>query len=311
MAQERSDGVSVAGAASTAVVPPSRGGQSPSKTLAVLLVLVAPALSMLYVGRPRRAAAYLALTISVPVAASLLAHAGLWPAGLPWWPFEWAVIAGGAIDAYRLAKASEGPVRRRWYTTWKGVLALAGGLVLVVIAVRAYVFEPFRIPSASMLPTLQVGDEFFVSKRAYRSGKEPARGDVIMYRDGSGPAYVKRVIGVPGDVVEYEAETRRLTINGTPAEAVPLGSYLNDPAVEVVRERFDSTEHEILLRRGFRSIGGTYRVPVGQYFVLGDNRDNSRDSRFMGFVPAETIVGRVTFVWWNTENPRRAGTVPE
>jgi signal peptidase I len=129
---------------------------------------------------------------------------------------------------------------------------------------------------------------------------------------GTGVAYVKRVIGLPGDVVVYDRSSKRLTINGKAANVQPLGAYTGNPGADLVREAIGDRSHLQLLMRGRLSAGGTYTVPDG-HFVLGDHRDNSRDSRFSGFefIPVESIVGKVALVWWNTDDSKRAGIVPE
>lgn len=187
-------------------------------------------------------------------------------------------------------------------------------ILLLVLVLRSFLFEPFRIPSGSMMPTLLEGDFIFVNKFAYGlrlpviNSKiveigEPERGDVVVFRLPSDPSvnYIKRVVGLPGDVVEYERASKRLTINGEQVPLELLGDYKEDPEYELALEQLGDTEHKMLLTPGRLSNGGTYRVPEGHYFVMGDNRDNSRDSRFyeVGFVPEKNLVGRATIIWLN------------
>jgi signal peptidase I len=280
--------------------------------VAVVLALIAAVLGMLYVGRPRRAAMYLAVTLLLPVGAFALARNGLWPAALPL-DAVFAVLAiVGAIDAYRIATRHSSGFIPRWYATPKGLIAIAAGLLGAVIGTRVFLFEPFRTPSVAMVPTLKVGDQFFVNKLAFLR-TPPRRGDVVVFRlPATGVAYLKRVIGLPGDVVDYDAANSRLSINGSVVDVERLGPYPGDEGLSVARETLDGRSHMIALTPGRRSFGGSYPVPDDHYFVLGDNRDNSRDSRFpdFGFVPAESILGRVTFVWWNEDEPDRAGAAP-
>lgn len=282
--------------------------------LAVALAVLIPAVAMLYVGRPLRAVVYLGLTLLAPLVAFYLAKSGLWPAGLSWVPFVLLVPVACMIDGYRIARAHETNFTGPWFTTWQGLTAVAAVFVVGTIAIRAFLLEPFRQPSGSMLPTLVEDDHFFLSKLAYRDAL-PQRGDVVVFRlpEAADVSYVKRVVGLPGDVVAYDQVGKRLTINGTQAPIEPLGDYADDPQYLLARENLDGVAHLVLHYRGRQSRGGVYEVPDGHYFVMGDNRDNSRDSRFEGveFVPAEDILGRVTLVWWNTDDPKRAGTVVE
>lgn len=180
-------------------------------------------------------------------------------------------------------------------------------VLLFVLVIRSFIFEPFRIPSGSMMPTLLEGDFIFVKKYAYglrlpvtetkvvETG-DPKRGDVIVFRLPSDPSinYIKRVIGLPGDEVVYERQ--RLTING---ETVNLkqGAHATFEAPVFV-EDLGGRMHDILVTNPqFSTRDGTYRVPDGHYFVMGDNRDRSRDSRFIGAIPEKFLVGEAVRIW--------------
>ena len=196
-------------------------------------------------------------------------------------------------------------------------------VLLFVLIIRSFVFEPFRIPSGSMMPTLLQGDFIFVQKFAYglrmpvtetkilETG-EPKRGDVVVFRLPSDPSinYIKRVVGLPGDEIVYERH--RLIING---ETIQLHKDAeashDDPRFnEILGER----EHDILIRNPAYSVrDGVYRVPEGHYFVMGDNRDNSKDSRFIGAIPETHLVGEAVRIWMHMDGikwPRweRVGT---
>ena len=180
-------------------------------------------------------------------------------------------------------------------------------VLLFVLVIRSFIFEPFRIPSGSMMPTLLEGDFIFVKKFAYglrlpvteakiiETG-EPERGDVIVFRLPSDPSinYIKRVIGVPGDTVVYERH--RLTING---ERVALQADGGDSqGAPIYVEDLDGRVHDIRVENpGYSIRDNTYRVPAGHYFVMGDNRDSSKDSRFIGPIPEEFLVGEAVRVW--------------
>jgi signal peptidase I len=191
-------------------------------------------------------------------------------------------------------------------------------ILVLVLLVRSFLFEPFRIPSSSMMPTLLVGDFIFVNKYVYGlrlpvtntkilDVGAPRRGDVIVFRLPSDPStnYIKRLIGLPGDTIRYA--NQKLYINDRPVEHVIRGVYDNDeqqPDSLVFEERLGSVQHEILLWRFPNSRGdGTFVVPSGYYFMMGDNRDNSQDSRFIGPIPESNIVGRAVRIWMNWSFP--------
>ncbi len=178
-------------------------------------------------------------------------------------------------------------------------------VLLFVLVVRSFIFEPFRIPSGSMMPTLLKGDFIFVQKYAYglrlpvtetkilETGS-PERGDVVVFRLPSDPGinYIKRVIGLPGDTVEYREH--RLTINGEPVALESAENAAEPRFTETLGER----EHDILIQNPRYTIAdGTYEVPEGHYFVMGDNRDNSKDSRFIGSIPETHLVGEAVRIW--------------
>lgn len=186
-------------------------------------------------------------------------------------------------------------------------------VLLIVLLIRSFLFEPYRIPSSSMVPTLLVGDFIFVTKYAYGlrlpvlhtkilDTGGPERGDVAVFRLPSDPSvnYIKRVVGLPGDELVYR--DHQLFING---ERVPLednGVYVRGgERGRLYLEALGEREHKVLLKRRPVATVFRYTVPEGCYFVMGDNRDNSRDSRFpeVGCVPEENLVGRASRIWLN------------
>jgi signal peptidase I len=184
-------------------------------------------------------------------------------------------------------------------------------VLLFVLIIRSFIFEPFRIPSGSMMPTLLQGDFIFVKKYSYglrlpvtetkvlETGS-PERGDVVVFRLPSDPTinYIKRVVGLPGDEVVYERH--RLTINGEQValEQHPEATGESPVFVEQLGER----EHDILITNpSYRIADGTFVVPDGHYFVMGDNRDNSRDSRFIESIPESHLVGEAVRIWMHMD----------
>jgi signal peptidase I len=192
-------------------------------------------------------------------------------------------------------------------------------VILAVVLLRSFLVEPFRIPSGSMMPTLLVGDFILVNKYAYGIRLpvvntkvvelgEPERGDVVVFRFPKDPAidYIKRVIGVPGDRVVYEDKT--LYINDEKVAQIPEGSYigkgsgLSMSGANVRSEVLGEVKHDILVVNGVGGVSTDVVVPEGHYFVMGDNRDNSNDSRYWGFVPDENLVGRAFMIWMNWDS---------
>ena len=188
-------------------------------------------------------------------------------------------------------------------------------VLFLVLLLRSFLFEPFQIPSGSMLPTLKIGDFILVNKFDYGLrlpvlGKtiyevgQPSRGDVMVFKYPEDPNinFIKRVVGIPGDTVEYRNKV--VYVNGamqTLTRVVPDGSLVVPPLTEEASEQLGDREHRIWRRmtqgRDFPPI----QIPEGQYFVMGDNRDNSNDSRVWGFVDDSLIVGRAFAVWMHWE----------
>ena len=190
-------------------------------------------------------------------------------------------------------------------------------IFLLVLVFRSFFFEPFKIPSSSMVPTLLIGDFIVVNKFAYGLRLpvlnnrflelgDPERGDVVVFRypvDGR-TNYIKRVIGLPGDQIAYRSKT--LFINGEPVVQENIGRYTgeginrNRPGTQMLRrsEELADVEHDILINTARpRQRSQSWEVPEGHYFVMGDNRDMSQDSRSWGFVPEENLVGRASRIW--------------
>ena len=233
------------------------------------------------------------------------------------------------VDALFFAKARKLMVGDGEEITAPGIVEYARSLfpvLLFVLTLRSFVAEPFRIPSGSMMPNLLVGDFILVNKYNYGLRLpvlnrkivpigEPRRGDVMVFRyPGMGPDdptagtdYIKRVIGLPGDVVTVK--DNRVTLNNVAVDYQSAGYFeghgagLDMTGANVFTENLPGRSHTLLELpgTGFDRHDGTWTVPPGHYFVMGDSRDNSEDSRFWGFVPERNLVGRAMVIWLNCE----------
>ncbi|TCA37112.1 signal peptidase I [Rhizobium leguminosarum bv. viciae] len=211
---------------------------------------------------------------------------------------------------------------------WENIKVIIQALILAMV-IRTVLFQPFTIPSGSMMPTLLVGDYIFVNKFAYGYSKyslpfspdvfsgrlfgaDPKRGDIVVFRFPPNPEidYIKRCIGLPGDHIQVTDGV--LYVNGKPVPKVADGSFTSDykldpgADVPVFRETLDNGKTYDTLDQSPVSRGDNTRefiVPEGHYFMMGDNRDNSLDSRFdVGFVPAENLVGRASVIFFSLGN---------
>jgi len=199
------------------------------------------------------------------------------------------------------------PVWREWL---ESLLVVA----IIAILVRSFVVAPFKIPSSSMVPTLEVGDYIFVLRYPYGLrlpytdlqffAHPPKRGDVAVfdYPEDRSKDYIKRIIGLPGDMIEYR--DNKLSINGKemPLTLEARRTYFLASGEADVSMRFSEQLGEVkhpVLRKEETIRDGAWKVPADMFFVLGDNRNNSRDSRFWGFVPQSFLVGHAAIVWWS------------
>lgn len=241
------------------------------------------------------------------------------------------------MDRYWLRKKRAADAKEPW---WVEYGASFFPVILIVFVLRSFLVEPFKIPSGSMIPTLLVGDFILVNKYTFGirlpvinkkviEVNSPQRGDVIVFRYPIDPSldYIKRIVGLPGDKVAYL--NKRLTINGQAVPVRRVDDYLDKEKL-FYTPRFAETlgagEHEILIedesppfvaqaaqfpfrdKCHYNSEGVICEVPAGHYFAMGDNRDNSQDSRVWGFVPDENIVGKAFFIWFNFGDLKRVGS---
>jgi signal peptidase I len=246
-----------------------------------------------------------------------------------------------------------------WWLDWTAGLF---PVILLVFVLRSFLFEPFHIPSGSMIPTLWIGDLVLVNKFTYglrlpvagtrlTAGTPIARGDVVVFHYPLNPSenYIKRVVGLPGDVVTYVADTKRtpaaggngqpddvtyvnkrLTVNGQPVPETPAPDFFDESTTAYYKQFSEQlgTAHDIITRENYPAYinrdgavrnfqyrdnckytdnGFTCKVPAGHYFMMGDNRDDSDDSRYWGFVPEANVVGRAFLIWMNLSHLGRIG----
>ncbi len=244
------------------------------------------------------------------------------------------VVVTGAIWVYdrvfllkkRQAQSEQtGKTEQELVPAWIDLPRSLFPIFLLVLVLRSFVVEPFRIPSGSMMPTLLIGDFILVNKFSYGLRLpvlntkvvdlgQPERGDVVVFRYPVDPAipFIKRVVGLPGDELVYNNMTKTLFINGEAVSKTDLGVYQGLGAgssmtgARQFNESLGEVKHDILVWPNRLDPGPYERVtvPQGHYFVFGDNRDNSRDSRYWGFVPEENLVGKAFFIWmyWDWSN---------
>jgi signal peptidase I len=253
--------------------------------------------------------------------------------------FVLLVVTGlvAAADRFWLAKRRGHDAKEPWWVEYgKSFFPV----ILIVFALRSFLVEPFKIPSGSMLPTLLVGDFILVNKFTYGirlpivnvkliEMNQPERGDVVVFRYPRDETvdYIKRVVGLPGDRVAWV--NKKLVINGQPVPTRADGEFVNRDRYQVSKqfeETIDGRSHRILIESDAPPVmpfveafpqrenchytpeSITCTVPPGHYFMMGDNRDNSQDSRVWGFVPDRNLVGKAFFIWFNFSDLKRFGS---
>ncbi len=235
------------------------------------------------------------------------------------------------------AEARTRLIMQPWWLDWTAGLF---PVIVVVFLLRSFLFEPFKIPSGSMIPTLLINDLILVNKFHYGvrlpvintkilNNNSPQRGDVMVFRYPPKPSldYIKRVVGVPGDEVAYL--NKKLTVNGKPIPKTAQPDFFDEDSMRYAKQFEEVTgskryrilndddrpafipgteDYPFKENCRYSSEGVVCKVPEGHYFMMGDNRDNSLDSRYWGFVPEKNIVGKAFFVWMNFGNLKRIGT---
>ncbi|TMH39191.1 MAG: signal peptidase I [Betaproteobacteria bacterium] len=299
--------------------------RKPKKWIAAVLGLLIPPAGMLYVARPRWAAAYFALALIIALGSMFVLRDREWAGNV----IALLVAIICAIHASRLAGDSR-EIRRPWYSRWYGLVAIGVAFAALAFGVRAFLFEPFRFPSESMAPSIEPRAHLIVRKWGYgnygtygihlmRTGmsSEVRRGDIIVfeYPEDTALSFAKRVIGLPRDRISYH--NKRLKVNDEEIPIRRIGDYVHRdrvaPSLQYL-ERLGDREYAIRIEPeapaavpivrafplkencAYTAEGLSCRVPDGHYFVLGDNRDNSSDSRTWGFVAARNIIGKVQYI---------------
>lgn len=299
--------------------------RKPNKFIAAILGLLLQPFAFFYVARAKLAFAYMGAQLAVAILN--MTYLRTFPVAATALAVSFALAC--AIHAYRLAKCYDVSRTRPTYSRWHGLLAVLALFVAIPFALRSFVAEPFRFPSGSMLPSIQPGSYLITQKWGYGNygtfglklwqanlSAAVNRGDIMVFEFPPDPSihYAKRVVGLPGDTVEYI--NKRLVING---KAVPSGkaaSVGDQSGHSLQHERPGSVAHAVILKDDSPSVfpesvrdfphrdqcaysetGFRCRVPAEHYFMMGDNRDNSNDSRYWGFVPTPNIVGKVIHVF--------------
>jgi len=285
----------------------------PNRWIAATLGLLGQSFGLLYVINLKWAVIYFALGLLVGISEFLLLakNAAPW---LQYFSLNFILMAVCSVHAFRIAVY--GPVHqtRPWYSKWYGLTAIVLVPVSVIFFGRSFLYEPFRFPSGSMFPTINIGSHFIAKKWGYGNygsygisvlrtpiTAEIKRGDIVVFDFPGDPSirYAKRIIGIPGDVLEFNG--RQLKINGELVETSKQSATQEISGegrwkYEAVQETLSENKYTVAYTKPEEDRKLSITVPSGNYFVLGDNRDHSNDSRYWGFVPAQNLVGKVIYI---------------
>lgn len=277
----------------------------PNKLIAILLGFLFQPLGMLYIARVKLALVYFVVGLVTGAADLWLEVREIeW---IQYFSLGFIPMITCAVHIHLILRRYDALSNRPWFSHWYGLISFPIMLVVIIFSFRSFLYEPFRIVATSMSPSLNPGDIIIVSKCGYGNygtygfslvkvpmEKQLKRGDLVVFELPKDPAasYVKRIIGLPGDTVEYRKGF--LAINDIEATRNHEGT---EEYYEVYREHLGKINYVIKTMPKRSPVNGHVSVPEGHVFVLGDNRDNSNDSRYWGFVPLENIVGKMVYVF--------------
>ncbi len=277
---------------------------TPNKLIAAVIGFVYPPIGMLYVVRKWLALLYFIIPLAF-ITTIYIFFPKLIGSNLEWGGFFIAVT--GSIHSYHLAKKTE--IVRPWFSKWYGLFPVVLIIFTPIIVTRVFFYQPFRVPSSAMEPTLPTnviliankngcGNYLWFGYTIHKSKKTDSckieRGDVVVFQYPRSPEiiYIKRVVGIGGDEITYK--NKILSIN---SEATEHNLVKDKDPKFIFEESISNKAYQIMLTRYKNDREGTWKVPEDHYFVLGDNRDNSADSRHWGFVPEANIVGTLGYVF--------------
>lgn len=290
-------------------------GWKPNSLIASMLALFSLPLGFFYAGRPGVGIIYLVCGILVSTF-DYIKHKFIAPdSSLLNIPFALLFVVAAVIHAFLLAQDTK-PRPKPWYAKPAGLIGILAIILTPLVIIRSFFYEPFSVPSNSMAPTITIGDLIVISKKPYgnygtygvkfSTGKDLSqvikRGDVLAFHDSvKNDVYIRRVVGLPGDTIKYE--DTRLYINGKLIQE-KLISSLNDPRFgnyKIYEESFAGQPYHIKkMDRQFGVVSrleGEWTVPQGHYFMMGDNREMSKDSRIWKAIPQANIIGKVVYIW--------------
>lgn len=274
----------------------------PKKWIAALLGFFIPPLGMLYVLRVKWALIYFAANTLIAIT-EFTAKSSFKAPWLEYFSFNLILMLVCAVHAYRIAGEISSVELRPWYSRWYGLSSIPLVMMSCIFLFRSFFYEPFRMSASSMDPTFSTGTIILGKKSGYGNYgtygislmTSPAtatisRGDVLVFQYPEKPStnYVKRIIGLPGDSVEYR--NKRLSINGT---EIPTTRISIAGQSEVLEEKLGPIVYRIQNMLTAPATDFSFAIPQGHYFVMGDNRDRSNDSRYWGYVPARNLVAKV------------------
>ena len=259
--------------------------------VAGIMSVLAPGLGHLYVGRWELGVCWYATILLLILAFGLIVRSPLLPSiinvgGLLIPLVGYFFVTQSAVRHARNVRHTYSlKVYNRWYV-YLGLLVV-GGIISSLLgdAGKEFVVQPYKIPAGSMIPTLLTGDHIYVDKLIYRAGERPQRGDIIVFKfpEDETKDFVKRIVGIPGDAIEIR--NKQVILNGAPIDDHDYTQRIDPRIIDRLGNPRDNF--------------GPITVPDNSYFVLGDNRDQSLDSRFWGYVEASKIKGKATVIYWS------------